>query len=74
MESSDDDISWLTQVPSLDSQVANSGVIVDYVEDDIPLELSNNVVSLEESSQKVQVLYDNVIAENISSDDCVDNM
>ena len=74
MEYGDDDMSWLTQEPSLDSQMDNSNVVQHYIEEDIPLDLSENVVSLEEGSPKCHVLYGDVIAEDILSDECADQM
>ena len=71
----EEDISWRTQEPSQSGEIVDAGFNLDYVEEEIPLEMSNNVVSLEEGeAQGRKLLYDNIMVEDISSDDCVDNM
>ena len=73
----DVDISWLTQVPSLENNIPvfdlRSGVVdtEGFFGNDC-----DNIVSLEEDGEPrgTQVLYDNVVCEPISSDDEVDNM
>ena len=74
MEYSDDESMWLTQEPSLDSQNATFDIGFSYIEEDLATGNDQNVVSLEENSGVVLVLYDNVMAENISLDECIDTM
>ena len=74
MEYSDDDISWLTQEPSLNSQGHGLPIVDKYIEEEIPLDNVDNVISLEEGGLSRRVLYGNVIAEDISSDECIDQM
>ena len=74
---SDSDISWLTQTPSLENSQPNFDVGYSFVEEDI--ELDKNVISLEEHSNRSmvtegRVLYDNVVVEDISSDENVDSL
>ena len=75
----------LTQVPSIESQRVNFGVIDGNVEDEDNLfhaifgeveERGGGLVSLEdtESNNRHSVLYDNVMAEDISSDEELRNM
>ena len=73
MDYSDDDISWLTQEPSLDSQMDNSDVHK-FIEEDIPLELPEGVISLEQNCARSHVLYDGVVVEDISSYEYIDKM
>ena len=79
------DSSWLTQVPSIESQKANFEVINGNMEDEENLfsamfgevmQTQPAVVSLEESecNNGRSVLYDNVLVEDISSDEAVDSM
>ena len=69
MDYSDDDISWLTQEPSQSSQMEDFSVVHSYIEEDIKLDYGNQVVSLEEGDAKFSVLYDNVVAQDISTED-----
>ena len=74
---SDSDISWLIQNPSLERKDANFNLDYQFIEEDIDLSgCDNNVVSLEENEDcgKVKVLYDNVVAEDMSSDENIDEM
>ena len=71
---SDDDISWLTQEPSVEGQDSVYQCVNRYIEEDIPLDNGQNIVSLEEGTSSQHVLYDNVFAEDISSDECVDTL
>ena len=74
---SDSDISWLIQNPSLERKDANCNLDYQFIEEDIDLSgCDNNVVSLEENEDcgKVKVLYDNVVAEDMSSDENIDGM
>ena len=73
---SDSDISWLTQTPSLEKSQANFNVDYEYIEENIDL---CNVVSLEDNGNDVvpstsRVLYDNVVVEDIPSDEKIDTM
>ena len=73
----DTDDMWLTQVPSLDIAGPNFGIGDTYYEEELVEEdYEQNVISLEENfgSNRQQVLYDNVVCENISSDEEVDAM
>ena len=82
MFSSDDenDISWLTQEPSLESQKDNSNVFNDSDDDVNGIDgffSVGNVVSLEDNvtDRKIhRLLYGNVVAEDISSDEELDRM
>ena len=78
MSDSDNDISWLTQQPSLDMESPTFDLGMSYVEEDICFESDKEVlVSLEDqpsTSNGRRVLYDNVTCEDISSDECVDSM
>ena len=69
----EDDISWLTQQPRLEPNVASFDLGHRYLEEDIDV---GNCISLEEeqSSQKGRILYDNVVAEDITSDENIDSM
>ena len=71
------DMSWLTQVPSIENndEECDSNQI-SYVEDELVGNIDGNIVSLEEEGDMkgMQVLYDNVVCEPISSDKEVDNM
>ena len=73
----DPDISWLTQVPSLE----NTQPVFDLRDEvcDVENLVGNNcdyIFSLEEYDEPkpVQVLYDNVVCEDISSNEELDNM
>ena len=68
------DMSWLTQEPSLDSQVEAFDIAGSYIEEDINFENHAEVISLEEVKSSGSVLYDNVVVEDISSDECIDAM
>ena len=79
MDESDyeNDISWLTQTPKLEDESPNFEIGVGYIEEDIVgVSQDKNIVSLEENSVTEQrhVLYDNVVAEDISDDEIVDSM
>ena len=73
----DSDISWLTQVPSLENTqpVFDLRHAVCDVEDLVGNNC-DNIFSLEEYDEPkpVQVLYDNVVCEGISLDEELDNM
>ena len=75
MDFFDDDfgLAGLTQEAKLEDNVANFNIGYDYIEEGI---VSSNVVSLEdyEGDKKMSVLYDNVMAEDISSDEELDAM
>ena len=73
MYDSDNDISWLTQEPSLEVKQANFDVGQQFIEDEMDL---GDVVSLEENtnSQRSSILYDNVVVEDISLDENIDQM
>ena len=74
---SDCDISWLTQVPSLEQNGPNFSLGEDYFDGNMNEEGEQSVViSLEESNGRRdgRVLYDNVVCEDISSDEEVDKM
>ena len=68
-----EDMSWLTQESNMSYQpscdVRAGFIFGDY-------ENGNQCVSLEDqpSTSKGQVLYDNVVAQDISSDECIDEM
>ena len=67
-------ISWLTQVPSNGSNCANFDISQSYIEEDLCKE--SNAVSLEETSDKkgCHVLYDQVVCEDILSDEEIDTL
>ena len=72
----DSDMSWLTQVPSLEYREANFDV-GSCVFDEKLLDLDvEKVVSLEDESGDTSkhVLYDNVVCEDISSDEELDKL
>ena len=77
----ENDISWLTQVPSLESQKANFN-IVEEVESDNEFEWlfggnddsDGKVISLEENGEQYHKLYDNVVAVDISDDEQIENL
>ena len=76
LDDSDTDISWLTQTPRIEaSDNPNFDIGYRYVEEDI-LSNEDNVVSLEDSdvNLKGKILYDNVLVEDISSDESIDLM
>ena len=79
-EFEENDISWLTQVPKLDQDDPNFNVGFKFIEEDLCLDKSGkNVVSLEEVETSVtksngRILYDNVMVEDISSDEELDSM
>ena len=66
-------LSGLTQVSNVDAVDYQSDKGYDYVEEDL---ISSNVVSLEEVEvePKQHVLYDDVVAQDILSDEEVDSM
>ena len=69
----EDDISWLTQVPRLEEMAPNFNIGGD--DDDFFSDNMDNVISLEEQPDRgTQVLYDNVVCEDISSDEDLDKM
>ena len=83
----DKDISWLTQVQSIESQKASFEVLNDGDEQESNLfndifgegevhRSDNHIVSLEENVtvRNGQILYDNVVAEDISSDEEIDKV
>ena len=75
-EDSDNDMSWLTQTSNGDSSdLANFNVGNQYIEEDI-LSDKDNIVSLEDNGPVLsgKVLYDNVVVEDISSDEGIDTM
>ena len=74
MDLDETDMSWLTQEPSLDSQIHSFEIARSYIEEDINFENAAEVISLEEVKSSGSVLYDNVVVEDISSDDCIDAM
>ena len=62
----------LTQVPKLEDNEVNFNVGFNFIEEDL---VQDNIVSLEESeSERGIILYDNVRAEDISSDEDIDRM
>ena len=72
----DNDISWLTQVQSLESQKADFRLINNENSDEefddifgLRNDVETNIVSLEENADGKYHLYDNVVVENISSDE-----
>ena len=69
----DNDMSWLTQEPKIEEDGTNFNVGYKFIEEDL---LCDNVVSLEESEVDVKrtVLYDNMLVEEISSDEKLDLM
>ena len=73
MADSDNDSIWLTQESKVEYGVPNFDVGMEYIEEDI---VCSNGVSLEDGpgTSGVHVLYDNVVVEDISSDECVDSM
>ena len=73
MSFDEDDISWLTQRPTLENGLANFNIQPHFIEEEIDV---NDTVSLKESLsiQNKRILYDNVEAEDISSDDNIDTM
>ena len=74
---SDSDISWLTQTLSIEKVEASFDVGYEYIKESLDLSVvDNSVVSLEEypGTSKEQVLYDNVIVEDISSDENKDTL
>ena len=74
---SDNDISWLTQTPRLEYDEPNFDIGCSYVEEEM-MENSQevNVISLEEvpMPENQQMLYNNVVMENISSDENFDTL
>ena len=77
----DNDISWLTQVQSLESQKAQFSLLSEENSDEDFCDLfgrneqvHENIVSLEENNDKVHHLYDDVVAEDISSDEEIDTL
>lgn len=65
-------LAGLTQVSRMENSVDNNDF--GFIEEDL---VSSNVVSLEDNdfeSKGTYVLYDNVVAEDISSDDDIDKM
>ena len=66
-------LSGLTQVSNVDAVDYQSDKGYDYVEEDL---IWSNVVSLEEVEvePKQHVLYDDIVAQDISSDEEVDSM
>ena len=82
----DNNTSWLTQEPKLDSQKANFKLLNNFQGDSDDDRLfcfdgragmfnSGNIVSLEENGiVKSDVLYVNVVAEDISSDEEINKM
>ena len=73
MADSDNDISWLTQESNVDVK-PSFDVGGDYFEE--YFFGGSELVSTEDqpSTSKSKVLYDGVIAEDISSNECIDNM
>ena len=68
----DSDISWLTQVPSLEGFALNFSVGEEYYDDESVMEVSSSqLVSLEDGGKgrNAQVLYNNVVCEDLSSDE-----
>ena len=62
----------LTQVPKLEDNEVNFNVGFNFIEEDL---VQDNIVSLEENeSERGIILYDNVRAEDISSDEEIDRM
>ena len=83
--SDDNDISWLIQELSVESQKANFSNIgvnngnVEDIDDWFGDGIQSNIVSLEEDDGKSEpvkgaILYDGVVAEDISSDEEIDGM
>ena len=73
----EEDISWLTQVPSLEVGAPNFNVEDEFLYGIMDNETENDgLISLEEGGEvkRVCVLYDNVLAEDISSDEEVERM
>ena len=74
---SDEDISWLTQEPNLQSQQYNFDIVHSFIEEDLVKDdTDDNFVSLEDVGSPIRskILYGNVEVEDISSDDGIDNM
>ena len=75
-EDLDNDMSWLTQTPRLESEQPVFDVDAKFIEEELLEEdnVVNNIVSLEEDveSSRKHVLYDNVVAEDISGDEVAD--
>ena len=62
----------LTQVPKLEDYEVNFNVGFNFIEEDL---VQDNIVSLEENElERGIILYDNVRAEDISSDEEIDRM
>ena len=80
-EYDDNDMSWLTQVQSLEAQKAQFELLNAGNSDEEFNELfginerqETNIVSLEENTDRIYHLYDNVVAEDISSDEELEKM
>ena len=73
---SDQDISWLTQMPKVDSSEVNFDIVHSFIEEDLVNDVEgDNLISEDcESPKRSKILYDNVEVEEISSDDGIDNM
>ena len=67
----EDDMSWLTQVPSLEQGLANCDIGGQFYEEEC-----GEIVSLEDliEGKGTQVLYDNMVCEDISSDEELENL
>ena len=68
---------WLTQVPSLELAGPNFAIGDQYYEEEgVGDSYDGYEVSLEENSvdRRAQVIYDNVVCEDISSDEEVESM
>ena len=78
MSESDNDISWLTQQPSMEGDTPSFDIGMSYIEEELCSQDDNDgLISLEEQpcySQGRCVLYDNVMCEDISSDEELDKM
>ena len=74
MDSNENDISWLTQEASVDSQLPNFATEGSYIEEDLVGKCSYGVVSMEDNANNLSLLYNGVYVEDISSDECIDAM
>ena len=70
------DMSWLTQVPNEEKSQPTFNVEHDVFGNEDILSENQNIVSLEEEPEVkgLQVLYDNVVCEAISSDEEINSM
>ena len=71
--SDDNDISWLTQVPSLEVKDANFDICDGFSIGDFDVD-RGSLVSLQDDRVSKHVLYDNAVAEDISSDEEINKL